>query len=86
MKKIQVPQRHKGSSMEIRAERPMQVAPLIVKEYFDADGTRMYITLPGSKPAFADAFDKMFKPAVQLKVKPEHSKRENIDPTSNWLQ
>lgn len=85
MKKIQVRQAHKGFSTEIRAERPMQVAPLIVREYFDADGVRMYITLPGKKPVFADAFDKMFKPAVKMKIKPEHGKKENIDPSSNWI-
>lgn len=57
------------------ADRPMHVAPVIKKEYKDADGTRMYKSVDG-RDFIADMFDKMFK-VIPTQMKPKNFKGDN---------
>jgi len=83
MKKVLVQQSHNNyPTVEIRAEVPMLVKPIILKEYW-YDGTRMYKGVDG-KTYIADVLDKMFSPAVKLKVLPERNKGQNADPGNRW--
>ena len=85
MRKVEVQSPHSNyASTEIRADRPMLIKPVMLKEYFDKDGTRMYLGINGKK-YYADMLDKMFNPQVKLKVLGERHKGKNADPTNHWM-
>lgn len=87
MKKQRVPQQgNPYLTTEIKAERPLMVKPLIIREYFDKDGVRMYKTHPGG-PYIADVYDKVFLNSTSSQqIKPDHYKGLNADKTKLWMK
>lgn len=57
------------------------VKPSILKQFFQGRGaqrTRMYKTTDG-RTFIADTFDRIFKPAITLTIKPKHFKAKSLD-------
>lgn len=85
MRKVAIHQSHTTNpTIEIRADKPMMVKPVILKEYWE-DGVRMYKAID-ERIFFADKYDEMFLCKVKLKVLSERHKGKNADSTREWMK